>query len=61
VVELPPLAEDQRPLVLQIPRTDYNGTFEFTVRVSDEAGTFALERKVRFVGPEPELLKEDAK
>jgi cytochrome c oxidase accessory protein FixG len=61
VVELPPLAEDQRPLVLQMPRTAYNGTFEFTVRVSDEAGTFNLERKVRFVGPEPELLKEEAK
>lgn len=58
-VELAPLAEEQRPLVLQMPRKHYDGTFEFTVRVSDEAGTFSLERKVRFVGPDPELLKED--
>lgn len=61
VVELAPLAEDVRSLILQMPRNRYAGTFEFTVRVADEAGTFTLERPVRFVGPDPELLKEDAK
>ncbi len=58
-VELAPLAEDVRPLVVQISRADYAGSFTLTVRVTDEEGTFTLERPVRFVGPDPELLKED--
>lgn len=58
-VELDPLAEDVRPLVMQISRAAYAGSFTLTVRVTDEEGTFTLERPVRFVGPDPELLKED--
>jgi len=61
VAELAPLAEDVRSLIVLMPRSAYAGTFEFTVRVSDEAGTFSLVRTVRFVGPEAELLKEDVK
>lgn len=61
VVELAPLAEEVRPLIVQMPRADYAGGFTLTVRVADEAGTFALEREVRFVGPDPELLREDGK
>ena len=58
-VELPPLAEEVRSLILQIPRHVYQGEFTLTVRLADEAGTFSLERSVRFVGPEKELLDED--
>ena len=61
VAELAPLAEDVRSLIVQMPRAVYKGTFEFTVRVADEAGTFSLVRTVRFVGPEAELLKEEVK
>ena len=61
VVELAPLAEEVRPLVVQMPRGGYAGEFALTVRVTDEAGTFALERGVRFVGPDATLLKEDFK
>ena len=61
VAELAPLAEDVRSLIEQMPRAVYKGTFEFTVRVADEAGTFSLVRTVRFVGPEAELLKEEVK
>jgi polyferredoxin len=61
VVELPPLAEEVRPLIVQMPRDRYTGEFSLTVRVADEAETFKLERHVRFVGPEPKLLKEDKK
>ncbi len=60
-VEIAPLAEEVRPLVVQMPRAQYAGEFVLTVRVADEAGTFSLERAVRFVGPDPELLKEDFK
>ncbi|MFA6959482.1 MAG: cytochrome c oxidase accessory protein CcoG [Opitutaceae bacterium] len=59
-VELAPLAEDVRSLVVQMPRNHYEGEFALTVRLADEAGTFSLERVVRFVGPDKELLEEDA-
>ena len=60
-VELAPLAEEVRPLIVQIPRKNYSGEFALTVRLADEAGTFYLERPVRFVGPDKELLDEDTK
>ena len=60
-VELAPLAEEVRPLIVQIPRKNYSGEFALTVRLADEAGTFYLERPVRFVGPDKQLLDEDAK
>ncbi len=58
-VELPPLGESATPLILQQPRADYHGPFNFTVRVQDELGTFHLERKVEFLGPEARLLHEE--
>jgi cytochrome c oxidase accessory protein FixG len=61
VVELAPLAEEVRPLVVQVPRGQYAGEFALTVSVTDEAGTFTLERDVRFVGPDAALLKEEIK
>ncbi|CAM3073146.1 cytochrome c oxidase accessory protein CcoG [Rariglobus hedericola] len=60
-VELAPLAEDVRSLVLQMPRSHYEGGFVLTVRLADEAGTFSLERTAQFVGPDKELLDEDAR
>jgi polyferredoxin len=60
-VELGPLAEEVRPLIVQMPRNGYLGEFTLTVRLADEAGTFSLERLLRFVGPDKELLDEDAK
>ncbi|HEY8933393.1 MAG TPA: cytochrome c oxidase accessory protein CcoG, partial [Rariglobus sp.] len=61
VVQLAPLAEEVRPLVVQMPRGDYAGEFALTVRITDEAGTFTLEKTVRFVGPDATLLKEELK
>lgn len=58
VVELAPLAEEVRPLIVLVPRAAYEGDFSLTIRVGDEAGTFSLEKQVRFVGPEKALLKE---
>jgi cytochrome c oxidase accessory protein FixG len=57
-VEVPPLGEIVQPLVLQEPRSSYSGPFPFVVRVRDGAGQFELERKVRFLGPDLELLRE---
>jgi cytochrome c oxidase accessory protein FixG len=58
VVELAPLAEEVRPLIMQMSRKAYTGEFGLTVRVSDEAGSFTLEKTVWFVGPDAGLLKE---
>jgi cytochrome c oxidase accessory protein FixG len=58
-IEVAALGETATPLVLQQPRHDYRGPFHFTVRVQDERGTFHLERKVDFLGPEARLLREE--
>ena len=58
-IEVAALGETATPLILQQPRSDYHGPFHFTVRVQDERGTFHLERKVDFLGPEARLLREE--
>lgn len=58
-IEVPALGEIASPLVLQQPRHDYDGPFNFTLRVRDERDTFHLERKVEFLGPEARLLREE--
>ena len=58
-VEVPPLGEIVRPLVLQQTRHSYTGTFKFEVRVEEAAGKFHLERDVEFLGPEARLLRDE--
>ena len=58
-IEVAALGETATPLILQQPRQDYRGPFHFTVRVQDERGTFHLERKVDFLGPDARLLREE--
>jgi cytochrome c oxidase accessory protein FixG len=58
-VELDAMGESVAPLVLQVPRRQYEGPFEMVVQVSDEAGTYRLQRKIEFVGPDPALLREE--
>jgi cytochrome c oxidase accessory protein FixG len=58
-VEVPALGEIAAPLILQQPRREYGGPFEFTVRIQDQDGSFHLERKVEFLGPEARLLREE--
>lgn len=58
-VEVPPLGETVRPLVLQQVRSGYTGPFVFEVRIEDAAGKFHLERDVEFLGPEARLLREE--
>ena len=58
-IEVPALGEIATPLVLQQPRREYGGPFNFTLRVQDEHDTFHLERKVEFLGPEARLLREE--
>jgi polyferredoxin len=58
-LELGPLAETVRPLVVRDARAAYTGPFKFEVQVRDTVGTFKLERELEFVGPEARLLRED--
>jgi polyferredoxin len=57
--EVAALGEIVQPLVLQQPRAGYTGPFDFAVRVRDEAGTFFIERRMEFLGPEARLLREE--
>jgi polyferredoxin len=58
-VEIGPLGELVQPLILQQPRSAYQGPFHFKVVVADAAGKFHLEREVEFLGPEARLLREE--
>jgi cytochrome c oxidase accessory protein FixG len=59
-VEIEPLGELVRPLILVEPRRSYSGPFRFRVRMAAERQGFQLARDVEFVGPEARLLQEDA-
>jgi hypothetical protein len=60
-VEVAPLGELVRPLVLVQPRGSYTGKFHFNVSVGDATGKYAIVRRVEFVGPEARLLREEEK
>ncbi|MBI5689333.1 MAG: cytochrome c oxidase accessory protein CcoG [Verrucomicrobia bacterium] len=59
VVEVGPLGEVVQPLVLQLPRSSYQGPFRFEVRIQDASRGFELKREVEFMGPEARLLREE--
>ena len=58
-VELPSLGEEVRPLIVEIPRATYEGSFVMRLEIENQPATFQLKRQVQFVGPDAELLKED--
>jgi cytochrome c oxidase accessory protein FixG len=58
-VEIGPLGEEVRPLILRVPRADYTGGFHLRVLLQDESGTYTIERKADFVGPDARLLREE--
>ena len=60
ILHLPPLAEDQKTLVLAVPETGYQGSFKLQVKVTDtERGDSMTTRVMEFLGPDPRL-KSDA-
>ena len=56
---VPPLGEVVQPLIVQVPRPEYQGPFQIQVSMKDQAGRFHLERQVEFLGPDPRLLREE--
>jgi polyferredoxin len=59
-VELGPLEEVVRPLILQQPVAGYAGPFRVRVELGDAQGRFDIAREVEFVGPDPGLLRGGA-
>ena len=54
-----PGAEIIRPLILQQPRATYRGPFVFELSVQDAARAIDLRRRAEFLGPDPQLLREE--
>jgi cytochrome c oxidase accessory protein FixG len=52
-VTLGPMAEEIRPLVIQMPLKQYAEPFAFEVAATDAAGSFELSRTMEFLGPDP--------
>jgi hypothetical protein len=51
-LEVGPLAEVVRPLIVETPRAGFPGMFSIRIKTSDEAGTFSIVREIEFVGPD---------
>jgi len=51
-VEIAPMGEEVRPLVVQVPRAQSAPAIGFEVVASDAAGSFRLARAMQFLGPE---------
>ena len=53
-IELGPMEEDQKTLVLTLPRADYQKRYKFTVKVVDTVrGDFSETRVMEYLGPDP--------
>jgi cytochrome c oxidase accessory protein FixG len=59
-VTVAPMGEQVRPLILQVPRPEYAGPFKFNLKVTDTTGSFTVVREVEFLGPDAQLLLEEA-
>jgi cytochrome c oxidase accessory protein FixG len=58
-LEIGPLGEEVRPFIVQVPRATYAGKTRLRIRLTDASGKCDLGKDVEFLGPSPELLKED--
>jgi polyferredoxin len=56
-VELGSGAEELRPLIVQVPRGEYNGRFPFEVVVRAVDGGVEVRREAEFIGPDPKLFR----
>ena len=57
-VELAAMAEEVRPLVIQIARNRYTGPTHLEVRVTSLGENFSLTRTIDFVGPNPAYMEK---
>lgn len=59
MIEVAPMEGGLHTVIVRMPRAAYAGKFRFRIAVHDEAGGYALDREVEFLGPDPKLLQED--
>ncbi len=56
-IELAPMEEDQKTLVLTMPQADYQKRFKFTIKVVDSArGDSSETRVMEYLGPDPRAV-----
>lgn len=56
LLQLPPLGEDQKTLVLSLPEPAFSGPFRLRVKVQDTAsGSSSQTSELEFLGPDPRL------
>jgi cytochrome c oxidase accessory protein FixG len=58
-LEIGALGEEVRPFIVQIPRHAYTGNVRLRIQLTDAGGQCNLTKEVEFLGPSPELLKDD--
>ena len=59
LVEVAPMQEEVRSVIVRMPRPVYHGVFHFRLAARDETGGYTLAREVEFLGPDPKLLDEE--
>ncbi len=57
-VEIAPGGEEVRPLIVVVPRANYDGRFPLEIELKSTAGGVELERDAEFIGPDPRLFRE---
>lgn len=56
-VELAPMAEEVRPLVVTLTEEHYHGSFPLTIQVTGTPDPYVLESTIDFLGPHPRALE----
>lgn len=59
-ITVPKQEQTSHPFIVTVPRSDYIGKAEMEIVVTSTPGGAELRRRVKFVGPNPQLLAEDA-
>ena len=60
VIRLDPMEERETPVIAHLDRTGWTGNFEFTLRTEEIASGKSQRTQLRFLGPDPRLLKPTA-
>lgn len=59
-ITVPPLGEEVRPVIISVARENYAGRFPLEFTLVNPSGQDVLSREAEFLGPAPQLLKQEA-
>ena len=57
-INVPPLGEEVRPVIISIAREDYAGRFQLEFTLVNPTGQDVLSREAEFLGPAAQLLNQ---